>query len=198
MNLILASSSEYRQSLLAKLGIPFECASADIDETRKSHETPYDLVSRLSQEKAKFVSKTKEGLIIGSDSIATFEDGNQISDSILTKPGNHENAVKQLRESSGKKISFLTGLSLLNTTSGNIQTIVEFYYVYFRNLTEEEIQNYLVKEKPYNCAGSIRSEELGISLFEKLEGNDPNALIGLPLIRLNEMLRNEGVNVLNQ
>ena len=135
-------------------------------------------------------------MIIASDQVATLADGHGTTDEILTKPHTHENALEQLKKSSGKTVTFLTSLSLLNTNSGNIQTIVENYQVKFKTLSDQQIQNYLLAEQPYQCAGSFKSEALGICLFERLEGNDPNTLIGLPLIQLVRMLENEGLDVL--
>jgi len=155
------------------------------------------LVYRLSQEKAYEVAKRESGLIIASDQVATLETGSNPNDEILSKPHTHNNAIKQLQKSSGKTVSFFTSLTLLNTNSNNINTIVETYKVVFKELTSQQIENYLVKEKPYNCAGSFKSEALGVSLFERLEGNDPNTLIGLPLIQLVEMLKEEGLDVLS-
>lgn len=196
MSLILASSSPFRKELLSKLGLEFSTHTPDIDESRVDSETPEQLVYRLSQEKAAEVAKTQSGLIIASDQVATLGSGTQTDDKILSKPHTHENATKQLQQSSGNTVTFVTSLTLLNTNSGNIQTIVEPFKVVFKTLTAKQIDNYLKKEQPYNCAGSFKSEALGISLFERLEGNDPNTLIGLPLIQLIKMLENEGVDIL--
>ena len=196
MSLILASSSPFRKAVLDKLGLPFESVSPDIDESRASDETPEQLVYRLSQEKAREVAKQKSGLIIASDQVATLGEGSAVEDKILTKPHTHEKAVEQLKQSSAQTVTFLTSLTLLNTDNYNIQTIVEKYRVTFRELTDAQIQHYLRAEQPYNCAGSFKSEALGISLFAKMQGEDPNTLIGLPLIRLIDMLNNEGLDVL--
>lgn len=196
MSLILASSSPFRKQVLDKLGLTFEAVSPEIDESRRADETPRALVYRLSQEKAREVAKTHQGLIIASDQVATLTDGHHQNDAILTKPHTHENAVKQLEQSSGRTVTFLTSLSLLNTNNNNMQTIVEDYQVTFKSLTPEQINHYLLTEKPYQCAGSFKSEALGICLFERLEGKDPNTLIGLPLIELVRMLDNEGLDVL--
>ncbi len=170
----------------------FDSVSPDIDESRRANETPEQLVLRLAQEKAREVAKTHSGLIIGSDQVAT------LGDEILTKPNNHENAVKQLKQSSGNSVIFLTSLALLDTDSNTIDTHVEKTKVVFKVLSAQQIENYLQKEKPYHCAGSFKSEALGVSLLERIEGNDPNALIGLPLIQLIKMLENQGVDVLAQ
>ncbi len=196
MSLILASSSPFRKELLAKLGLDFLTHAPDIDELRHDGETPKQLVYRLAEEKAAEVAKTQSGLIIASDQVATLGSGAQVDDVILTKPRSHENAIKQLQQSSGNTVTFVTSLTLLNTNTNNIQTIVEIFKVVFKVLTTKQIDNYLKKEQPYNCAGSFKSESLGISLFERLEGNDPNTLIGLPLIQLIKMLENEGVDIL--
>lgn len=197
VSLILASSSPFRKEVLSKLGMDFDTVSPDIDESKKDNETPVQLVHRLSQEKALEVAKTHNGLIIASDQVATLADGNSKDDEILTKAHTHENAIKQLTQSSGKTVTFLTSLSLLNTDTNNIQTIVETFKVVFRDLTPKQIDNYLRKETPYNCAGSFKSEAFGISLFERMIGDDPNSLIGLPLIQLIKMLENEGVDILD-
>jgi len=196
VSLILASSSPFRKELLTKLGLDFSTHAPDIDESRKDSETPEQLVYRLAEEKAAEVAKTQSGLIIASDQVATLGSGTQADDKILTKPHTHENAIKQLQQSSGNTVTFVTSLTLLNTSTGNIQTVIENFKVIFRVLSAEQIDNYLKKERPYNCAGSFKSEALGISLFERLEGNDPNTLIGLPLIQLIKMLEHEGVDIL--
>ncbi len=196
VSLILASSSPFRKELLTKLGLEFSTYAPDIDESRKDGETPGQLVYRLAEEKAVEVAKTQSGLIIASDQVATLGSGTQADDEILTKPHTHENAIKQLQQSSGNTVTFVTSLTLLNTNNNNIQTIVETFKVIFKILNDKQIDNYLKKEQPYNCAGSFKSEALGISLFERLEGNDPNTLIGLPLIQLIKMLENEGVDIL--
>ncbi len=189
--LVLASTSPFRKALLEKLHLDFVTDSPDIDESRRKGETPEQLVARLASEKARAVAERHpDSLIIGSDQVAVN------GEEILGKPGNHENAMQQLRNASGKRITFYTGLCLYNSKTGNEQTIVEPFHVHFRHLTDEQIDNYLKTEHPYNCAGSFKSEALGIALFEKLEGDDPNSLIGLPLIRLIQMLEKEGVNII--
>ena len=191
MQLILASTSPFRKSVLEKLGLPFDCHAPEVDETPRPDETPAQLVERLSIAKALAVAAHfKQGLVIGSDQVAV------IDNAILGKPGNHENAVAQLERASGKTVTFLTGLALVNAESGSIQAEVLPFKVIFRQLTHPQIVNYLNAEQPYNCAGSFKSEGLGIALFERLEGDDPNTLIGLPLIRLIRMLEKEGVTVI--
>ena len=190
MKLVLASTSPFRKELLQRLDIPFDTASPDIDESVQPNETPDQLVARLAEQKAKAVAEQfPDALIIGSDQVATLDD------EIIGKPGNHENAVQQLQKASGRKVVFFTGLCLFNSNTGNTQVEVVPFTVTFKELTEEKIDSYLKKEQPYNCAGSFKSEGLGIVLFEKLEGDDPNSLVGLPLIRLVNMLNNEGVTI---
>lgn len=189
--LVLASTSPFRKAILEKLDLPFETDSPQTDETPLTDESPAQLVQRLAVAKAHAVAdKHPDSLIIGSDQVAV------IDNTILGKPGDHETAMKQLRFASGKKVSFLTGLCLLNTESGNYQAEVVPFHVVFRDLNDSQIDHYLKKEQPYNCAGSFKSEALGICLFEKLEGDDPNTLIGLPLIRLVRMLEQEGFNII--
>ncbi len=189
--LILASTSPFRRELLGKLGLPFQCASPEIDETPHTDEQPEALVARLAEQKAKAVANNHpNSLIIGSDQVALLDQ------QIIGKPGNHARATRQLQQASGKTITFLTGLSLYNSTNQTLQTEVVPYIVHFRKLTNQQIEHYLQAEQPYHCAGSFKSEGLGISLFQKLQGDDPNTLIGLPLIRLIKMLEKEGVEVI--
>ncbi len=189
--LILGSSSPFRAEILTKIGLAFTTASPDIDERSLIDEKPEQLVKRLSEQKAfKIAEKHPNALIIGSDQVAVL-DGK-----VLGKPGNHENAVKQLMAASGKTVLFMTGLALLNSQTNNIQSLVEPFEVEFKKLTFEQIDYYLNKEQPYQCAGSFKSEGFGISLFSKLNGDDPNSLVGLPLIRLISLLEAEGINVL--
>ncbi len=189
--LILGSSSPFRAELLAKLGLPFDVASPDIDEQALPGENATQLVKRLSLQKAHAIAiDHPNALIIASDQVAL------LNGTILAKPGNHENAVQQLQAASGKTVQFLTGLALFNSQTGEMQSLVEPFEVHFKTLTLEQINFYLEQEKPYQCAGSFKSEGLGISLFTKLSGEDPNSLIGLPLIRLIALLKNQGVNVL--
>lgn len=187
MPLVLASTSPYRKELLGRLGLPFETMAPYADETALADETPQALVQRLAILKARAVGATRQGLIIGSDQVAST--GNDI----LGKPGSHSNAVAQLSFLSGKRVSFFTGLCLLDSVNGSLQTDMVPYHVHFRTLSSQQIDRYLRTEQPYNCAGSFKSEGLGITLFERMEGDDPTALIGLPLIRLTTMLINAGV-----
>ena len=196
MSLILASSSPFRKAILDKLGLDFEVVAPEINEDRRVKESPIDLVTRLSKEKAMAVAKSKTGLIIASDQVATLDNGYKANDSILTKPGSHENAFLQLKKSSGKTVNFLTGLVLMNTKNLNTQVHVEHFKVSFKTLSDNQILKYLSKEDVLNCAGSFKSEGLGIALFTEMEGNDPNSLIGLPTIQLIDMLAKENVHVL--
>lgn len=190
--LILGSSSPFRAQLLDKLQLDYITFSPDIDESSQLGETPDHLVKRLSEQKALAVAQQFDtGLIIGSDQVAV------VDGKILGKPGNHENAINQLSSVSGKTVRFLTGLALYNAQSNKMQSLVEHFDVSFRELTSQQIDFYLKQEKPYNCAGSFKSEGFGISLFRRLQGDDPNTLIGLPLIKLIDFLANEGVFVLS-
>lgn len=189
--ILLASSSPYRQSLLLRLGLDFQCASPDIDETPKPEEAATDLAQRLALEKALALRQQyPKHLIIGSDQVAT------VDGTILGKPGNYDNAMKQLSHCSGRRITFSTGLCLLNAQSGRQQVNRVDFHVQFRHLSQNQISNYLKLEQPYDCAGSFKYEGMGICLFQQLEGDDPNSLIGLPLIKLCDMLIEEGVNPL--
>ena len=191
MKLILASTSPFRKAILDKLGIDFDTASPETDETELANETPQQLVERLSIEKAKAIAdKVDDALVIGSDQVSV------INGEIIGKPHTHENAVKQLQNASGKTVTFYTGLCLYNSSTQQYQSEVVPFNVVFRDLTDQQIENYLRKEEPYNCAGSFKSEALGIVLFEKLEGEDPNTLMGLPLIRLIKMLDKEQFTIL--
>jgi len=189
--LILASTSPFRRELLGRLGLPFETTAPDVDETPSPGETPRDLVSRLAEAKARDAANRFPGaVIIGSDQVACL-DGN-----ILGKPENRDGAIEQLRQASGRCVDFYTGLCVFDANRGEADTTCEPFRVWFRKLTDAEIGHYVDREKPFNCAGSFKSEGLGIALFEKLEGDDPNTLIGLPLIRLTDMLRKTGIDVL--
>jgi len=190
LSLILASGSPFRAELLARLQLPFETFAPDIDETPLTGETPESMVLRLTEGKAEAARKQfPHHLIIASDQCATC-DGR-----IIGKPGNHACAVQQLSQFSNKTIMFLTGLCLLNTATGHKQLDYVPFAVQFRELTAQQIETYLNIEKPYQCAGSFKSEGLGISLFAKMSGEDPNALVGLPLIRLTSFLANEGISL---
>ena len=189
--LVLGSSSIYRRELLQRLQIPFEICSPDIDETPLPGEVPGKTALRLAESKARAAASAyPNALIIGADQVAVLE-------SIpLGKPLTHENAVRQLRLLSGKEVTFHTALSLFNSRTDNIQTRLILSHVKFRELNDQKIKSYLFKEQPYHCAGSAKSEGLGIALIERIVGDDPNALIGLPLIALVEMLSHEGIEVI--
>ncbi len=189
--IILASGSFYRKELLSRLVKFFDTSSPDIDESILDNESPRDYVARLAREKAQAVADSgRHGLIIGSDQTAVTDAG------ILGKPGGFDRAVEQLTQCSGREVRFLTGLALLNTESRRAEVEVDEVIVRFRPLTAVEIENYLSAEEPYDCAGSFKCEGLGVSLFESIESTDPNSLVGLPLIRLNNMLIRFGYNPL--
>jgi septum formation protein len=188
--LILASSSPYRRELLARLRLPFEVMSPDVDETPLTNEAPQDTALRLAQLKARAAAdKFPDALIIGSDQVAL------LGTEQIGKPHTFENAKKQLQAASGRRMVFHTALCLYNSKSGNMQARVVPITIQFRQLSDEVIERYLAAEQPYNCAGSAKSEGLGIALIERFEGEDPNALVGLPLIALVDMLHQEGVQV---
>jgi len=189
--LILASSSVYRRELLMHLQIPFSCISPDVDETPLPNELPQQTALRLAQVKAKKAAASHtNALIIGCDQVATLDNLQ------LGKPLNHDNATNQLRMMRGREVIFHSALCLYNATTRNMQALVVPYIVKFRNLTDAQIENYLLREQPYHCAGSAKSEGLGIAIIERMTGDDPNALIGLPLIALVSMLQNEGIVVI--
>ncbi|UXI00305.1 Maf family protein [Photobacterium sp. TY1-4] len=189
--LLLASTSPFRQSLLEKFSYPFETASPNIDETALPGETAEQLVMRLAQAKAEACAANHaDTLIIGSDQVCV------IDGQILGKPHTEDNAVRQLQAASGQTVTFYTGLCLHNARTGHSQVVCEPFHVHFRPLTDDEIRRYVTLEQPLNCAGSFKSEGLGIALFDRLEGRDPNTLVGLPLIALREMLAREGVAIL--
>lgn len=188
--LVLASTSIYRSELLKRLQLPFETAAPDVDETPLPNEPARATSLRLAEAKARAVAAHyPNALIIGSDQVALL-DGKQ-----LGKPLTHDNAVKQLQLMRGKTTCFYTALALLNSQTGNLQTEVAENFVTLHNLSDAEIEGYLLKEQPYHCAGSAKSEGLGIALMSKMTGDDPNALIGLPLILLIGMLRCENVKL---
>ncbi|NOT18215.1 MAG: septum formation inhibitor Maf [Sulfuriferula sp.] len=189
--LVLASTSPYRRALLQKLQVAFTVANPKVDETPLLDETPACTSLRLAELKAKAVALDfPSALIIGSDQVAT------LNGSHIGKPGNHENAVKQLQTMRGNCIIFHTAVSLYNSATGKLQSQIVPTSVTIRHLSDEQIHSYLHKEQPYQCAGSAKSEAMGIAIMEKMEGTDPNALIGLPLIALTQMLMNEGWDIL--
>lgn len=189
--LILASSSIYRRELLERLQLSFSVVVPDVDESPLHDEKPEETALRLAQLKARKIGDLHpNALVIGCDQVATL-DGLQ-----LGKPLTHDNAVKQLTLMSGRTVFFHSALCLFNAASGNMQAEDVIYEVRFRQLTDAQIENYLRLEQPYHCAGSAKSEGLGIALMEYMRGDDPNALIGLPLISLISMLQKEGVSVI--
>jgi MAF protein len=188
--LLLASSSPYRRELLARLQLPFECRAPHIDETERPGETAAELACRLAREKAKALAAShRDHLIIGSDQVAVLEQ------QILGKPVTFERATEQLRACSGKSVSFLTGVALLDSRSGELQIDCVTFKVHFRQLDDAKIERYLNTEQPFDCAGSFKAEGLGVSLFRATEGADATSLIGLPLIQLVTMLDRVGVQV---
>lgn len=188
--LVLGSSSIYRHELLRRLQIPFEVFSPEIDETPLPNECPDATALRLATAKARAVAAVyPDALVIGADQAAVLE-GVQ-----LGKPLSRINATRQLRSIRGKEVTFYTALSLFNGRKGRLQARLTASQVMFRNLTDRQIENYLQKEQPYHCAGSAKSEGLGIVLIERIVSDDPSALIGLPLIALVEMLTSEGVEI---
>ena len=188
--LLLASSSPYRRQLLDRLRLPFVCASPDIDESRQPAEPARTLVMRLAREKAMALAHDyPEHLIIGSDQVAV------LGEQVLGKPHSFERAMEQLTASSGKSVSFLTGLALYNSSTGHCQVDCIPFTVHMRALDQASISRYLRAEQPYDCAGSFKAEGLGVSLFRSTEGPDATSLIGLPLIRLVDMLTAQGVQL---
>jgi len=188
MKLVLASTSAYRRELLQRFGLPFEVARPDIDESPLPGETPQATAERLAVEKARAVAgQFEDALIIGSDQVA------HMGDTRFGKPGTVERAIAQLQSMSGRTVVFHTALAVLNTRSGRVQLDAVPTEVRFRSLSSDEIVRYVNKELPLDCAGSAKSEGLGITLLDALAGDDPNALVGLPLIALARMLRNEGI-----
>jgi MAF protein len=188
--LVLGSTSPYRRELLGRLGLPFDTSRPDTDETALPNESPDGLVRRLAEAKARSVAASRpESLVIGSDQVAVLDD------EVIGKPGSPDAAREQLQRASGRSVLFLTGLCLLDSGNDRSWVIVEPFTVHFRKLGSEQIDRYLEAEQPYDCAGSFKSEGLGIALFERLEGDDPNSLVGLPLIRLVALLAEAGVSV---
>ena len=189
--LVLASTSPFRRELLNRLKISFKTADPQTDESPLPGELPEKLALRLSEAKARAVAPLfPEALIIGSDQVAVL-DGR-----VYGKPGTHENAVRQLQTMRGRTVNFFTGLCLLDARTGEAHVRGIPTLVTFRNLSDEEIENYLQREQPYNCAGAAKSEGLGIAIIARMQGDDPNALIGLPLIALCDLFREAGFPIL--
>lgn len=190
-HIILASSSQFRKALLERLNLPFECHSPEIDESHHEGELANAYVCRLAEQKARAVSnKFPDAVVIGSDQCALLEE------QILGKPGNHENALRQLKNAQGKSVIFHTGLCVMQASSEFLEVDDVLFNVTFRHLNDQQINRYLEIEQPYQCAGSFKSEGYGVTLFDKMQGDDPTALIGLPLIRLVRMLENLDISVI--
>lgn len=189
--LVLASTSRYRRALLERLRLPFEVANPQVDETRHAGEAPAELAQRLARAKALAVaSRFEDALIVGSDQVAV------LGDAALSKPGTHENAVAQLRAMRGQRVTFQTALAVHRTRDGATRERLVPFHVEFRNYSDDAIERYLRTEQPYDCAGSAKAEGLGIALIRRMSGDDPTALIGLPLIALTELLAELGSPVL--
>lgn len=189
--LILGSTSRYRHELVSRLGLPFEAVAPQVDETPRLGEAPADLALRLAIEKARNVAQRHpQAVVIGSDQVA------DLHGEPLGKPGTHERAVAQLRRMRGQTVVFQTALAVVCHATGFEQHDIAAVRVVFRDLSDDEIENYLRKEEPYDCAGSAKSEGLGIALLERIDNDDPTALIGLPMIRTCRMVRAAGVKIL--
>lgn len=188
--LVLASTSVYRQQLLAKLGVPFISLAPDCDETPLTNESPAALSLRLAQQKAQSCLLDRPSLVIGCDQVC------EVNQAILGKPFTYEKAVEQLSRQSGQTVYFHTALALYNTHTGKLHSALDTVTVQFRSLTTSMIHNYLAQDKPYDCAGSIKSEGLAIALVNAIHSEDPNSLIGLPLIKLIQLLELEEFAVL--
>lgn len=192
MQLILASTSPYRKQLLTKLGLPFSSEAPQVSEKALADEAPTHTALRLAESKAAAVAQRyPNAWVIGSDQVA------ELNGAAMGKPGNHQQALAQLTASQGQCVQFHTGLCLMQACSDQQFSLVESYKVYFRQLSEAQLDDYLHKEQPYDCAGSFKSEGLGVCLFERLEGRDPNCLIGLPLIALCDLLVKAGLDPLH-
>lgn len=188
--LVLASSSPARRELLSRLGLPFSCASPDLDERPLPGETAAAQAGRLAEAKARALAGHYPAhLIVGADQTL------QLDAESLGKPGHHDAARSQLRALSGREVTLHTGLCLLNTTSGRLQLTVEPFTVAFRSLSDDQIERYLRTDRPYGCAGSFKSEAYGITLFRHWQGRDPNSLVGLPLMALTDFLLAEGIRL---
>lgn len=190
LRLVLGSTSAYRRQLLERLGIPFSVAASNVDEERLPGELPVDLVNRLARAKAEAVAhRNPKSLVIGSDQLAVC--GHEV----LGKPGSGERAILQLKSLSGQRVVFHTAVHVINTETGKHEGHVDLTTVQFRTLSEEEIRRYVARDKPYDCAGGFKVESVGISLFTRVETQDPTALVGLPLIWLTGALRRNSFDV---
>lgn len=195
MNIILASTSPYRKNLLQRLQIDFSCMPPDADETPLPEEAPAALAQRLAVSKAQLVAdriqaEMPDALVIGSDQVAA------VGQTLLHKPGSHARAVEQLTQCSGQRVDFYTGICVLRTEPAFLETCVVPFAVQFRVLSGRQIESYLLKDQPYDCAGSFKVESLGVALFESLSGTDPTALEGLPLIALTSLLKDAGKDII--
>lgn len=188
-HLLLASGSPYRRMLLERLGIPFRVRAPGVDESPRSGESPGDLAGRLARVKAGALADERDALVIGSDQAVACRG------ELTGKPGDRGSAARQLRNQSGRSVDFHTGLCLLDTRSGEARVEVETVRVVFRSLTHGEIERYLDRDEPFDCAGSFKSESLGVALCERIECEDPTTLVGLPLVRLCRMLREAGFRI---
>ena len=190
LKLVLASSSPFRRQLLAQLQVPFKVVIPDIDETPRAQEEPQGLVERLAIEKAQVVGvNLTDSLIIGSDQVASYEG------KIVGKPGDRATAIEQLLGASGQTVRLYTGVALLNSNSGVIRSRVIPYEVVFRDITLAMIEDYLEREEPYGCCGSLQADGLGVALLARISGDDPSALIGLPLITVIDLLAQENYSI---
>lgn len=188
--LVLASTSQYRRQLLERFGQRFTVAAPDVDETALPGEMPVDLVARLARAKAEAVAhRHPNSIVIGSDQVALF--GREI----IGKPGNPERCIEQLKAFSGQRLSFHTAVHVIQSQSGSNEGHLDVTTVHFRKLSDDEIERYVARERPVNCAGGFKAEALGISLFERIDSQDPTALIGLPLIWLSAALRRAGMQL---
>lgn len=188
LRLVLASTSPYRRQLLERFGQRFTVAAPDVDESPLPGETPVDLVNRLARAKAEVVARRNpKSIVIGSDQVAVF--GREI----LGKPGNPERCIEQLKAVSGQRLTFNTAVHVIQSDSGTNESHLDVTTVHFRKLTDDEIARYVARERPVNCAGGFKAEALGISLFERIDSQDPTALIGLPLIWVSAALRRAGL-----
>jgi len=188
--LVLASTSPYRRQLLERLGVRFTVAAPDVDETPLPGETPIDLANRLARAKAEVIAhRHPSSVVIGSDQVA------MLGKEVIAKPGNPERCIEQLKMLSGQRLAFHTAVNVIQSDTGSNQSHLDITTVHFRKLTTEEIERYVARERPVNCAGSFKAEALGITLFDRIESNDPTALIGLPLIWLANALRGSGFNL---
>ena len=188
--LILASTSAYRRTLLEKLGLPFTTAVSEVDESPQAGENPSTRAQRLAMEKALAIARiTETGLVIGSDQVAC------LGDTLLRKPHTRHNAIEQLRQASGATVEFHTAVCVVDAETGRLKSALDVCRVSFRSLSLQQIERYVDREQPLDCAGSFKSEGLGITLFTRIDGEDPNALVGLPLIKLTSILLEFGFEI---